>query len=68
MARKKRRMKTEYRRGLGFDPRKYISDSSHAQHKHEKKIAVGHRSVGISGLQILAVTHTAVYNRGADLS
>lgn len=37
MARKNRRMKTEYRRGLGFDPRKYISDSSHAQHKHEKK-------------------------------
>lgn len=25
MARKNRRMKTEYRRGLGFDPRKYIS-------------------------------------------
>lgn len=36
MARKNKRMKTEYRRGLGFDPRKYISDSSHAQHKHEK--------------------------------
>lgn len=36
MARKNRRMKNEYRRGLGFDPRKYISDSSHAQHKHEK--------------------------------
>ncbi len=25
MARKNRRMKTEYRRGLGFDPRKYLS-------------------------------------------
>lgn len=36
MARKNKRMKNEYRRGLGFDPRKYISDSSHAQHKHEK--------------------------------
>lgn len=27
MARKNRRMKTEYRKGLGFDPRKYLSPS-----------------------------------------
>lgn len=33
MARKNRRMKTEYRRGLGFDPRKYLSitKSSYSQ-------------------------------------
>ena len=29
MARKNNRMKTEYHRGLGFDPRKYMTSYSH---------------------------------------
>lgn len=30
-------MKTEYHKGLGFDPRKYLSTFSRIQHKHENK-------------------------------
>lgn len=36
MGRKNNRMKTEYHKGLGFDPRKYLSAPSHTQRKHEK--------------------------------
>lgn len=35
MARKNRRMKTEYRKGLGFDPRKYISSPVYRNSEHE---------------------------------
>ena len=39
MARKNNRMKTEYHRGLGFDPRKYISTpASHLTHRESDRI------------------------------
>lgn len=38
MARKNRRMKTEYRRGLGFDPRKYISAPLYRDSEHKNNI------------------------------
>lgn len=37
MARKNRRMKTEYRKGLGFDPRKYITPQ-HTQSPYQFKV------------------------------
>jgi len=36
MGRKNNRMKTEYHKGLGFDPRKYLSAPSHTENKQKE--------------------------------